>query len=315
MYRLVFAWGTFADYPIVLATSRDGRRAPPSRPYTVLRDEPRAVISHVAGVEGTLLGYNEHGVVVFARRPPAAGGGPSLRDVLGRRSAVEATRVVERAFTPATAAGDLLVCDARNALSIETGCGVAVTPLTPGVHVFVGPIPDRGPGADDDTAIEGGRDAARSHDVDAGPESGASGERSDSEGKTRGSTGGTGSTDGTGGATGASGGGESPPDSTEGSRGRLAPRFETARRLYDGLRPEPGESGPDWCRRAREALGEHDHGICVHGPAGGERRPTPARIETRSAASLVIDAAGAVDYAYADGPPCSTPFRAVPPFP
>lgn len=304
MYRLVLAWQTFAGYPIVLTTSRDGRRAP-TRPLTELRDDPRAVVSHAAGVEETVLGYNEHGVVVFAKRRPTARQALSLRDVLGHRSAAAAARAIERAITPETATGDLLVCDARAALSIETGGEIVINTLTPGVHVFVGPAPDPVP------EVDAGR-ADGSQDTNRVP--------------------------GTGGESGGSGTAATDPVEPDGSDdpsessvadlwGVPAPRAEIARWLYDGLQPEPGESGPEWCRRAKEVLGDHEHGVCVHRRSRGESgagagrygrgartggtATTPTRIETRSAASLVIDGASGMEYTYADGPPCTTPFRPV----
>lgn len=301
MYRLVLAWGTFAEHPIVLATSRDGRRKAPTRPLTVLRTNPKAVVSHAAGVEETVLGHNEHGVVVFTRRRPTAGRTVSLRDVLGCRSAADAVRAIERAVAGSGTTGDLLVCDANTALSIETGEEMAVNTLTPGIHVFVG----KDPGARSRNAPED-RSGADHGDRAAGTTDDGIDSMADPRGR------------------------PGPPSTA----GAPVPRPETARWLYEHLRPKPGERALEWCHRAQKALANHEHGVCVHGLSGTVRRPAetrhrsdrngsgerpasadsgPARIETRSAASLVVDRSGALTYTYADGPPCSTPFRSVNP--
>jgi hypothetical protein len=94
-----------------------------------------------------------------------------LRDILGGRSAVEAARTIERAVATGSTAGDLLVCDANAALSIETGGEVSVDSLTPGVHVFVGPMPDERSdpeGIGDDHGPGGSAGAAGSGRTDAG---------------------------------------------------------------------------------------------------------------------------------------------------
>ena len=95
----------------------------------------------------------------------------SLRDVLEGRSAVEAARTIERAVATGSTAGDLLVCDANAALSIETGGEVSVDSLTPGVYVFVGPMPDERSdpeGIGDDHGPGGSAGAAGSGRTDAG---------------------------------------------------------------------------------------------------------------------------------------------------
>lgn len=309
MYRLVLAWGTFVGCPIALAASRDGRGEAPTRPLTALRTDPRAVVSHAAGVEETVLGYNEHGVVAFIRWRPTANRTVSLRDVLGHRSAEEAVRRVERTIDSDTPTGDLLVCDAQSALSIETGGEVRVDTLTPGVHVFVGTDPRVGSRAG----------SGRSMGDDAGRRSGAGFDRDDGTvpGSIASERPGTGAD-------------ERPSESGAEPANGPAPRFDVARWLYETLRPEPGEQCPGWIGRATAALGDHEHGVCVHRSQAGVDRSTgrtprrgrnakrtrtwaQTRIETRSAASLAVDSAGAVAYAYADGPPCIASFRPVNP--
>lgn len=54
-----------------------------------------------------------------------------------------------------------------------------------------------------------------------------------------------------------------------------------------------------WLERARIVLGDHEYGVCVHGDGYG----------TRSSSLIVLgDRRG---YAFADGPPCRTPYRDV----
>ncbi|WP_312908878.1 NRDE family protein [Natronosalvus caseinilyticus] len=55
----------------------------------------------------------------------------------------------------------------------------------------------------------------------------------------------------------------------------------------------------EWLERARTVLGDHEYGVCVHGDGYG----------TRSSSLIVLgDRRG---YAFADGPPCRTPYRDV----
>ncbi|UTF53044.1 NRDE family protein [Natronosalvus rutilus] len=55
----------------------------------------------------------------------------------------------------------------------------------------------------------------------------------------------------------------------------------------------------EWLGRARTVLGDHEYGVCVHGDGYG----------TRSSSLIVLgDRRG---YAFADGPPCRTPYRDV----
>lgn len=70
--------------------------------------------------------------------------------------------------------------------------------------------------------------------------------------------------------------------------------------LRTALYPEPGETAGAWLDRAATLLGDHDYGVCVHGDGFGTR-----------SASLVHVADDGVEFRYADGPPCETPFEAV----
>jgi uncharacterized protein with NRDE domain len=71
--------------------------------------------------------------------------------------------------------------------------------------------------------------------------------------------------------------------------------------LRTALRPEPGETGREWLDRAGAAIGDHDHGVCVHGDGFG----------TRSSSLVYIPEDGQATYEFADGPPCETPFERV----
>jgi len=70
-------------------------------------------------------------------------------------------------------------------------------------------------------------------------------------------------------------------------------------RLRTALQPEPGEAAETWRRRAREAIRDHDYGVCVHGDGFGTR------------SSSLITMGETVEYHFADGPPCETDYRLV----
>jgi len=73
------------------------------------------------------------------------------------------------------------------------------------------------------------------------------------------------------------------------------------RRLYEELRPEPGEAALEWRDRAASCLGDHDYGVCIHGDGFG----------TRSSSLIAVDAAGNGDYRFAAGPPCEAVYERV----
>jgi len=75
---------------------------------------------------------------------------------------------------------------------------------------------------------------------------------------------------------------------------------ENVDRLRTALRPEPGEDAETWRGRARDAIGDHEYGVCVHGEGFG----------TRSSSLLTVGTDG-VTYQFADGPPCRTDYRPV----
>jgi uncharacterized protein with NRDE domain len=75
---------------------------------------------------------------------------------------------------------------------------------------------------------------------------------------------------------------------------------ENARRLRAALQPEPGESSGAWLDRARDAIRDHEFGVCIHGDGFG----------TRSSSLLSMGDEG-VSYRFADGPPCETEYRPV----
>jgi len=75
---------------------------------------------------------------------------------------------------------------------------------------------------------------------------------------------------------------------------------ENADAVRTALQPEPGETSSGWLDRAAGVLADHGYGVCVHRDGFGTR-----------SSSLIRLGDGAVDYRYADGPPCETPFEPV----
>ncbi|MFW5940095.1 MAG: NRDE family protein [Halolamina sp.] len=67
------------------------------------------------------------------------------------------------------------------------------------------------------------------------------------------------------------------------------------------LLPEPDETSDAWLDRAKAVLGDHEFGVCVHENGYG----------TVSASTLALGADGAVQFDFADGPPCETAFDPV----
>lgn len=79
-----------------------------------------------------------------------------------------------------------------------------------------------------------------------------------------------------------------------------AQQAATADQLRAQLQPAPGETGPEWRERARALMASHEAGVCIHRDGFG----------TRSSSLVSITEVG-VDFAYADGPPCTTEYRDV----
>lgn len=76
---------------------------------------------------------------------------------------------------------------------------------------------------------------------------------------------------------------------------------ENGRRLFEHLQPQPAESAFAWHERARNALSDHEFGVCIHGDGFG----------TRSSSLIRIDSNGNGQYEFADGPPCKTRYESV----
>jgi uncharacterized protein with NRDE domain len=72
-----------------------------------------------------------------------------------------------------------------------------------------------------------------------------------------------------------------------------------AERLQTDLQPRDGETAADWTARASEYLGDHDYGVCVHRDGFGTRSSSLVRLGDEQY------------FAFADGPPCETPYEAV----
>jgi hypothetical protein len=95
---------------------------------------------------------------------------------------------------------------------------------------------------------------------------------------------------------------------------------DSARRVRAALTVEPGESPDNWTERAKDVLGDHDYGVCVHGDDEDPDAP-PASFGTKSS-SLIRLGDGGTDgdgdrddggsgrdpppatYEFADGSPC-----------
>jgi len=77
-------------------------------------------------------------------------------------------------------------------------------------------------------------------------------------------------------------------------------RAESTDRVAAELVPEPGETAVEWRDRAKEVLGDHEFGACVHGDGFG----------TRSSSLIVLGEDGA-SYEFANGPPCETAYEPV----
>ena len=78
---------------------------------------------------------------------------------------------------------------------------------------------------------------------------------------------------------------------------------DNASRVREALWPEPGERPEAWLDRAAAVLADHDYGVCVHDDDG--------RFGTRSSSLVTVYDDGRVDYQFAPGPPCQTPYEAV----
>lgn len=72
---------------------------------------------------------------------------------------------------------------------------------------------------------------------------------------------------------------------------------DNARRVLDAVVAGPGEGWEGWTGRAGAVLGDHDYGVCIHRDGFGTR-----------SSSLVVPGEY---FAFADGPPCETPFERV----
>ena len=74
---------------------------------------------------------------------------------------------------------------------------------------------------------------------------------------------------------------------------------DAADRLRETLRPRDGETAADWTARAGDVLADHEFGVCVHGDGFGTRSSSLVRLGDDRV------------FAFADGPPCRTPYERV----
>ena len=153
MCTLTLGWRVFADAPVVVAANRDERLGRPSEPPAVVDDDPSFLAPRDAEAGGTLIGYNEHGVLaaITNRWVDLPGGGERsrgllVRDVLGAASTHEARAIVDDAVASDTYDGFNLVVAERGgpstpgdptALYFEWDGDLRVRRLDPGIHVVV----------------------------------------------------------------------------------------------------------------------------------------------------------------------------------
>ena len=79
------------------------------------------------------------------------------------------------------------------------------------------------------------------------------------------------------------------------------------------LQPEPGEAASSWLDRAAAVISDHEYGVCVHGlpdEVDATEAPANANFGTRSSSLVTIGPEGGT-YRFADGPPCSNPYRVI----
>lgn len=141
----IVAWQVFADAPVVVAANRDEALGRPSRPPGLYSENPRIVAPRDEEADGTWIGYNEHGVTAAitnrwtdADLAADRSRGLVVADVLGRESAEEAARFVERSVREYEYDGfNLVVLDEDAALLLEWDGRLRVRNFDPGVHVVV----------------------------------------------------------------------------------------------------------------------------------------------------------------------------------
>lgn len=98
-----------------------------------------------------------------------------------------------------------------------------------------------------------------------------------------------------------------------------AKQAENARRVRDALAvgadEADGERSSSWLERAGAVLGDHEYGVCVHGDGFGTRSSSLLSVgrsgSTLNAESEPNSKPKSITYAYADGPPCRTPYETV----
>ena len=74
---------------------------------------------------------------------------------------------------------------------------------------------------------------------------------------------------------------------------------ENARAVREALATTDGESVDEWLERAGGVLGDHEYGVCIHRDGFGTR------------SSSLVALGEAVEYRFASGPPCRTPYERV----
>ncbi|MDG5774850.1 NRDE family protein [Haloarculaceae archaeon H-GB2-1] len=145
MCTLTIAWQAFADTPVAVVANRDEALDRPSKPPSVVEEDPGIVAPVDEEAGGTWLGYNEHGVLVALTNRWVDGDlagdrsrGLLVREALRQPTAEDATRFVERELDEREYEGfNLVLADENAALYVEWDGHRRIRNLDPGVHVVV----------------------------------------------------------------------------------------------------------------------------------------------------------------------------------
>lgn len=145
MCTFIMAWRIFDDAPMIVAANRDERLDRPSRPPSLLTDQPRIIAPQDEEAGGTWIGYNEHRVFVAilnrwtdAELEGERSRGLLVMDALKREAASKAAHFVEDAVERHEYEGfNLVVADATDAVLYEWDGELRRTNFDQGVHVVV----------------------------------------------------------------------------------------------------------------------------------------------------------------------------------
>ncbi|WP_276253526.1 NRDE family protein [Halomontanus rarus] len=275
MCTLTLAWHVLEDAPVAVAANRDEALERSAEPPGIYRETPRVIAPRDVEAGGTWIGVNEYGVVA---------------GVTNRWLDLDVDLAGERSR-------GLLVGDALECESVETA--IEVVERTTAEFEYDGfnlVLTD----ADDAVCLEwDGQLTVTRFDpgvhvvVNVGFVGPDESERF------------------------------SVPDSRPTAGARQA---ESARRVRDALAVESAGADGDerssaWLERAGAVLGDHEYGVCVHGDGFGTRSssllsvgrsgPTVDAEPGSESKSESESKSKSITYAYADGPPCRTPYETI----